>query len=318
MATPTMRTLVSRQIAKKVYAAEQAEGVGARVRRALGSQHLRRLSPFLMMDHFRVGEGAGFADHPHRGQATVTYMLEGYFQHEDFAGHRGVIGPGDIQWMTVGRGMVHAEMPIHYDERGRRLPTPVGIQLWLDLPKHAKMMEPSYQELSGSQLPLQTPRASEPPELEGHGWEIKIISGASHGIESPVSWPENGDCWFLHVRLAPGGWVFQDVPAGWNALLYIVHGCVSIGANREPHDPFTMLVLDECPGANGVRLVNPGTETADAILLAGMPMQHDVVQYGPFVMTTPAEIYEAFDDYQMGRNGFERARGWHSEIARHM
>ncbi len=129
---------VSRSVAKKVRAIETGEGAGATVRRSIGTPALRNISPFLMLDHFRIPEGAGFPDHPHRGQTTVTYLLEGTSKHEDFAGHAGTIGPGDVQWMNAGHGIMHAEMPIHRDADGNKLVDPVGLQLWVDLPKEAK------------------------------------------------------------------------------------------------------------------------------------------------------------------------------------
>ncbi len=122
----SMARAVSRGIAKKVRSIETAEGAGAVVRRSIGTPALRNISPFLMLDHFRITEGAGFPDHPHRGQITLTYILEGQSQHEDFAGHAGTIGPGDVQWMNAGHGIMHAEMPIHRDASGNKLPDELG------------------------------------------------------------------------------------------------------------------------------------------------------------------------------------------------
>lgn len=323
---------ISRRVLKNVYAAEQSEGLGARVRRALGSTELRNFSPFLMLDHFRVSEGAGFADHPHRGQTTVTYMLDGYMEHEDFAGHRGIIGPGDIQWMMVGRGIMHAEVPVHRDQQGKALPIPQGLQLWIDLPVEAKKADCSYQEYASQHLPMQTPRASEPKETEGEGWSIKVISGQSHGVESPVRLPKNGGCYFIDVQLQPGGWLFQDIPHTWNAFLYISDGSIKIGDNDETYDQHHVLALSN-PGLktdtaeeaknvlsnqDGVRIANVSDKPARVFLIAGEPMDHPVVQYGPFVMTSKKEIFEAIDDFQLSRNGFERAANWNSEIAKRL
>lgn len=126
----------------------QGEGVGAKVLRVIGNQYLDRLDPFLMLDYFKVRLPAGFPDHPHRGFETVTYMKQGRIFHEDFKGHKGVIGPGDIQWMTAGKGIVHAEMPASKDEDS------IGLQLWLNLRANEKMIEPRYQELTSDQIPV--------------------------------------------------------------------------------------------------------------------------------------------------------------------
>lgn len=304
---------------KNVLAAESQDGVGVRLRRAIGMGDVRNLSPFLMLDFFKVHEGSGFADHPHRGQSTLTYMMEGYFQHEDFAGHSGVIGPGDIQLMCAGKGIMHAEMPLHRDKDGNKLPDPRGVQLWLDLPRHAKLSEPSYQELASHEMPYQTPRASEPKETEGEGWRIKVVVGESHGAKSPVTLPQGGGCWFFDVELEPHGWVFQEVPKGWNAVMYVVDGPVSVGTDdKAEYNANHLLVMSNAATAeeNGVRISNPSGKNARAVLIAGEPMDHPVVQYGPFVMNSRDEIIQAVWDFQHARNGFERAGAWESKIAK--
>lgn len=139
----------TRRIAYKFIAREQGEGVGATVRRSLGSQQLRNLDPFLMLDEFNVGLPGGFPDHPHRGFETVTYMLptsKGHMRHEDFLGNKGELRPGDLQWMTPGKGILHAEMPAN-EEKAH------GLQLWINLPKAKKIMEPRYQEISRDTVP---------------------------------------------------------------------------------------------------------------------------------------------------------------------
>eukprot|EP00178_Gracilaria_changii_P001985 TRINITY_DN128_c0_g1_i2.p2 TRINITY_DN128_c0_g1~~TRINITY_DN128_c0_g1_i2.p2 ORF type:complete len:178 (-),score=28.86 TRINITY_DN128_c0_g1_i2:738-1271(-) len=127
-----------RDVKKVVIAREQSEGVGARVRRSIGSFELRNLDPFLLLDEFNVSKPAGFPDHPHRGMQTVTYMLEGAFRHEDNKGHAGTIGVGDLQWMTAGRGIVHSEMPATDGSN-------IGLQLWVNLAAKDKMIKPQYQ-----------------------------------------------------------------------------------------------------------------------------------------------------------------------------
>jgi len=292
---------LSRDVVKKILAIEQSEGVGARVRRSIGSMNLRNLTPFLMLDHFRIGNGAGFPDHPHRGQATVTYMIEGSSRHEDSAGHKGTIVAGGVQWMCAGRGIIHAEMPVH--EAGS--PDPTGFQLWVDLPKEFKMVEPSYQELGPEEIPKAYPEGEDGPSM------VKIISGKSHGKESPVR--HLGGCWFFHFIFTRQSTIFQEIPAGWTSFAYVFKGKVKVGADETVHDSFNTLVLSADKDAEGVSVtgVEDGTEL---ILVAGEPLDQTVFQYGPFVMTTKEEIRKTLIDYQMGKNGFEKAHKWKSEI----
>ncbi|KAG8728666.1 hypothetical protein FRC12_021585 [Ceratobasidium sp. 428] len=294
---------VSRSVVKKVYAAETPEGAGAIVRRSIGSMSLRNLSPFLMLDHFHLTPGSGFPDHPHRGQATVTYMIEGSSQHEDSAGHKGVIGPGDVQWMIAGKGIVHAEMPLF----GPDDPNPMGMQLWIDLPKEHKMTPPTYQELNRSQIPSAFPEGPDGPI------EVKVISGKSFGAESPVK--HLGGCWYMDFQFkASDVTVFQDLPSGWTAFLYILKGSLKVN-NSESHDHFHTLVLSSEASENGVTITSTSPD-ARAVLIAGQPLDQPVVQYGPFVMTTREEVQQTLRDYSTGQNGFENAHSWKSKIGR--
>jgi len=292
-------TSVSRVILKKVLAVETPEGAGALVRRSIGSINLRNLTPFLLLDHFHIKEGAGFPDHPHRGQATVTYMLEGSSQHEDSAGHKGTIVSGGVQWMCAGKGIIHAEMPVHVPGS----PDPRGLQLWVDLPKQYKMADPSYQELSPDEIPVAHPEGVDGPV------EVKVISGKSHGVESPVR--PLGGCWFFHIVFKKGTTIFQDLPSGWTSFLYTLKGSVTIGGDAIP--VFNTAILSSDASQTGVSL--SGVEETELVLVAGEPLDQTVVQYGPFVMTTREEIQSTLLDYQTGRNGFERAHTWKSEIA---
>jgi len=292
-------TQVSRVVLQKVLAVETPEGAGALVRRSIGSINLRNLTPFLLLDHFHIKEGAGFPDHPHRGQATVTYMLEGSSQHEDSAGHKGTIVSGGVQWMCAGKGIIHAEMPVHVPGS----PDPRGLQLWVDLPKQYKMADPSYQELSPDEIPVAHPEGVDGPV------EVKVISGKSHGVESPVR--PLGGCWFFHIVFKKGTTIFQDLPSGWTSFLYTWKGSVTIGGDAIP--VFNTAILSSDASQTGVSL--SGVEETELVLVAGEPLDQTVVQYGPFVMTTREEIQSTLLDYQTGRNGFERAHTWKSEIA---
>jgi len=334
--------LLSREVVKKVYAIETPEGDGATVRRSIGTPQLRNFSPFLMLDHFKLdpSKPGGFPDHPHRGQTTVTYMLDGYFQHEDFMGHSGKIGPGDLQWMIAGRGVMHAEMPLLRDENGNKLPAPDGLQLWVDLPEKHKMDEASYQEYSKDKVPLALPRPDQPEETEGKGWKVKVISGQSHGVESPVRTPDRGGCWYFDVTLEhPGARIFQEIPTGYNSFIYTFGAAkVRVGDQSTPtgqkeYEQYNTLVLSNkaqvtdpkvdpstVPQENGVWIEHAGEEGQEArfVVIAGEPLDQRVFQHGPFVMTSREEIMQTMMDFQSGKNGFERAPGWRSKIGNRM
>ncbi|CAG7845894.1 Pirin-like protein [Serendipita indica DSM 11827] len=296
---------ISRSIVKKVYAAETSEGVGATVRRSIGSMSLRNLSPFLMLDHFDLSRGGGFPDHPHRGQATVTYMIEGASQHEDSRGHKGIIKTGGVQWMCAGKGIIHSEIPLHVE--GAKNPN--GLQLWVDLPKQYKMVDPSYQELDAEQIP------SAYPEGEDGNVRIKLISGKSFGVESPVR--PLGGCWYMHIFLKKtGAKVFQDLPAGWTSFIYVLKGAVAVnkdGGDSTAHRQHHTLVLSAAANETGVA-IEAGEDETEVVLISGEPLDQPVVQYGPFVMTSREEIQQTLRDYQGAKNGFEAAHSWQSDL----
>ncbi|EKM55411.1 uncharacterized protein PHACADRAFT_143719 [Phanerochaete carnosa HHB-10118-sp] len=293
---------ISRHVVQKVFAVETSEGAGAKVRRSIGSMKLRNLTPFLMLDHFYVGEGAGFPDHPHRGQATVTYMLDGSFQHEDSAGHKGTIVTGGVQWMTAGKGIIHAEMPVH----GPGKPDPLGLQLWVDLPAEHKMTDPTYQELDPEQIPTAYPEGPDGPT------KVKVISGKSHGVESPVR--PLGGCWYFRVIFdKKGSSIFQDLPTGWTTFIYTLKGSVVVGDDEKAHEPYHTLVLSADSDETGIKLTATQDRT-EFVLISGQPLDQPVFQYGPFVMTNREEIQKTLTDYQLGKNGFEKAHTWKSLI----
>lgn len=304
--TPAMSAETSRHPTKVVYAQKTPEGVGATVRRSIGSPSLRNLSPFLMLDHAAVEKGSGFPDHPHRGQSTVTYVLSGMMQHEDFIGNSGRLEPGDVQWMTAGRGIVHSEMPLHEETDEDA----VALQLWVDLPADKKMIEPSYQEKKAKDIDTIHPK---------DGVEITVISGESFGTKGFVR--PVGGCWFMDIKLQkPGASVFQALPEGWTAFAYVITGQLQVGEEATPIPQFNTVVLSADEGQNGVLLTRPedATEETRFVLIAGEPLEQPVVQMGPFVVCSQREAMEAIRDYQSGTNGFEGAAGWKSEIGSKM
>ncbi|XP_070815979.1 pirin [Chaetodon trifascialis] len=283
-----------RRVERTVLSVEQSEGVGARVRRSIGRKELRNLDPFLMLDEFRVSKPAGFPDHPHRGFETVTYVLEGISAHEDFCGHSGQLKPGDLQWMTAGKGVVHAEMPVSEEPV-------VGLQLWVNLPRRDKMVEPAYQELKGSDVPKRS---------QG-GVTVAVISGEALGAKSKVF--TRTPTLYLDFRLQTGALHVQPVPSGWTAFIYTLSGSIHVGPDQEQQkvEPHHTVVFGD---GDCVKVQNKDSEASHFVLIAGEPIKESVVQHGPFVMTTEEEIRQAIRDYQGGRNGFERAVNWRSKI----
>ncbi|KAF2187185.1 RmlC-like cupin [Zopfia rhizophila CBS 207.26] len=302
-----LTTTVPRKIHKSFLAIEQSEGAGARVRRSIGTPQLRNFSPFLMLDHFAIPPGAGFPDHPHRGQETITYLLSGAVDHEDFAGHKGTIEAGDLQFMTAGRGIVHAEMPRQNSDGSAN----VGMQLWVDLPKSLKACEPRYRDLRANEIPEAT--------ADDGKVKVKVISGQSYGTDS-VKELAYTPVWLLDFTVQPGGHVKQALPKGWNAFAYTLSGTTifsSSGVSR-PIEQYHNVVFDK-EGDSIEASVEDSAETESRfILVAGLPLDQPIVQYGPFVLTSRDEVVQAMMDYQTHSNGFERALNWESEIGKNM
>lgn len=298
----TTNKMVSlRSILKVIYAAEQAEGVGARVRRSIGVPNMRNFTPFLMLDHFNVSPDAGFPDHPHRGQETVTLVMKNYMLHEDFTGQSGVLRPGDLQFMTAGKGIVHSEMP--FSEDGTNVE---GMQLWVDLPKELKHSAPRYRDLRAEEIPIVKPNDKV---------EVKVISGTSYGVESvkELAYTPMDYYWYT---VQPGGEFEQQMNPEFNGFMYILNGSVQMQNKsgmgelvKEHHSIFFNRDGDTIRGK-----VPETSSKTDFVIIAGQALDQPIVQYGPFVETTKEDIYHAFNDYQSAKNGFEKARGWASEI----
>uniref|UniRef100_K3WDA4 Pirin n=1 Tax=Globisporangium ultimum (strain ATCC 200006 / CBS 805.95 / DAOM BR144) TaxID=431595 RepID=K3WDA4_GLOUD len=288
-----------RKIDFKFTADEQSEGVGATVRRSVGTQQLRNLDPFLMLDEFNVGLPGGFPDHPHRGFETVTYMLptsKGQMRHEDFLGNRGDLRPGDLQWMTPGKGILHAEMPAS-EEKAH------GLQLWINLPKARKIMEPHYQEIKREQVPHVF--------NESKTVEAIVFAGEVFGKKGPIQ--TEAPVTYIHFILQPGATLEHTIPAGHNAFLYTLTGTgLCSGEAIYAHQAVVLEVEGD-----GIHVTTSGSSGLEFIVISGKPLDEPVVQYGPFVMTSQDEIYQTITDFQQGKNGFENAPHWSSEIAKH-
>ena len=277
----------SRNVERIVIGKATSDGAGVSLTRVLTQPLQRRLDPFLMLDAFGSDNPddyiAGFPDHPHRGFETVTYMIAGRMRHRDSAGHEGLLQSGDVQWMTAGRGVIHSEIP--EQESG----VMEGFQLWLNLPAGKKMIEPWYRDIRGKDIPSYVAR---------DGVAVKIIAGMSNGIEGAVT-REDTEPLFLDIDLPAGSAFSAQLPETHNAFAYVYRGKVKIGGQSVSHG--RMAILGNGQGKDGVSL--EAEESARAILVAGRPLSEPIVQYGPFVMNTQAEIYQAISDFREGRLG---------------
>ena len=263
-----------------------SDGAGVRMRRLLGTEQARMFDPFLMLDHFDSGNEAdymaGFPDHPHRGFETVTYMLEGRMKHEDSTGRAGVIGPGGVQWMRAGRGLVHSEMPEATPEGRMR-----GFQLWVNLPAELKMSEPGYAEFEADQMPV---------EDRGGGVIAKVVAGtSSRGTTGPVG---EGAVQALYLDVtAPSGATFTETGLeGRSAMVVVYEGAVKTGG--QTIDALATVFFDE-----GDKVQLEAIKDSRFLLIAGRPLKEPVAWGGPFVMNTREEVVQAFDDFRAGRFG---------------
>ena len=278
---------VSRTVERLVAGQATSDGAGVKLNRVLTQNLQHRLDPFLMLDAFGSDKPddyiAGFPDHPHRGFETVTYMLAGRMLHRDSAGNEGLLQNGDVQWMTAGKGVIHSEIP--QQEEG----VMEGFQLWLNLHSSEKMNAPWYRDFQNAQLPkLQTPE----------GVQVTVIAGASHGVQGAVT-REITQPVYLDVHMPQGARFEQTLPADHNAFIYVYRGEVRIAEQAVPVQ--RMAILANTPQADGV-VIEASTD-ARFILVSGKPLKEPIVQYGPFVMNTKEEIYQALADFRDGRLG---------------
>ena len=280
--------MILREPRKIVTAQRQLEGAGFVVRRPLPSEELEMVDPILLIDEmgpveYGPGEAVGAPDHPHRGFETVTYSLEGEFEHEDSAGHRGVLRAGDVQWMTAGAGIIHSEMPSRRirDEGGRVH----GFQIWVNLPARLKMTRPRYQEVPARTIPQAT-------TADGRA-RVRVVAGEVLGARAVIDTrtPIVFQDWTLD-ELAD---VTVPVPSSHNAVAYVFEGSARVGEQllREGQ----LAVLDS---GDAVRLRGG---KGRLLLLAGEPLRERVAHYGPFVMNSDEEILQAMRDFQSGRMG---------------
>jgi redox-sensitive bicupin YhaK (pirin superfamily) len=272
-----------RSVERLITGRATRDGAGVKLTRVLTQDLQRRLDPFLMLDAFGSDSAddyiAGFPDHPHRGFETVTYMLAGRMRHRDSAGHEGLLSDGGVQWMTAGRGVIHSELPEQTEGRME------GFQLWLNLPAKDKMTPAWYRDIQSPEV----------PEWHGKGVTARVIAGATHGVAGAMQ-REGTDPLYLDLHLDAGATFEQPLPENHNAFVYVYRGSLSVGEEAVPMQRMAILANR----GDGVRLTG-GSDGARAILVAGRPLNEPIAQYGPFVMNTQAEIYQAVEDFRAGR-----------------
>jgi redox-sensitive bicupin YhaK (pirin superfamily) len=268
---------------------ETSDGAGVRLTRIIGQPDLDYLDPFLMLDAFGSDEAtdyiAGFPPHPHRGIETVTYMLAGRMRHEDDAGNAGVLGPGSVQWMTAGRGIIHSEMPEQEEGEMR------GFQLWVNLPRKNKMCSPHYQNIDPAEI----------PELaRDNGVTVKLIAGNFDGVEGAVRGIE-ADPQYMDIQIPAGTVSDHDIAPDHNAFIHVFGGDAEIGAAEGTAGKLVRKGELAVLGPGDAVRIRAGDDGARLILVSGRPLDEPVFKYGPFVMNSKEEILQAIQDYQNGK-----------------
>ncbi len=290
---------------KKVFASKPVtEGAGVKLKRAFGFSHLPLFDPFLLLDDFRSDNPEeylkGFPWHPHRGIETITYLLEGSVHHRDSLSNRGVIHPGDVQWMTAGSGIIHEEMPFG-DSRG----TVAGFQLWANLSASRKMTEPCYRDITAEMIPV----------LHLHnGIVVRIICGKNEEKEGPVDGIEI-DPEYLDVTIPAGASWNHRVKEGYTAFVYVIAGKGRFSHNPEPFsfDFEGTGYFDMETGAllgnetvilytrNGDHVhISTEDDPLRFLFFSGKPLNEPVAWHGPIVMNTRDELQKAFEEYDNG------------------
>lgn len=277
-----------RQVVEQIRARAASDGDGVKLLRVFGGPGPERFDPFLMLDEFGSYEAAdyigGFPDHPHRGFETVTYMLQGKMEHRDHMGNVGLLADGGVQWMTAGRGIIHSEMPRQTEGRMR------GFQLWVNLPAASKMKAAHYEDVDPDKIPV----------FELGKLRIKAMAGTveinGETINGYFSIADTEPL-FLDMHLEPGAEARVAIADGDNSLAYVYEGTVELGAQQVRTQSQT---LTRFAGDGELVIGNPTELPARVIVLAGKPIGEPIVQHGPFVMNSMAEIDQAIMDFRSG------------------
>jgi len=289
-------TKASRTVLRVLNSAKTMEGEGFLVHRSFPTHFLPDVDPFMLLDemgpmNLPPSEAKGAPDHPHRGFETVTYLLDGRFEHKDSQGHSGKLAPGDVQWMTAGSGVIHSEMPEkEFARTGGRLH---GFQLWVNLPRRDKMAKPHYQDIHSANIPV--------AETAGGRVKVKVIAGEALGKSAVID--TRTPIMYLHFTLQPGAEFTHPVPQDFNAFAYVVGGIGHFGADEKPAQREQVVLFANDGNKVSMKVPSNAPSPLDVLLIAGAPLKEPVARYGPFVMNTDEEINQALDDYRSGRMG---------------
>lgn len=274
-----------REVLRTIRGQATSDGAGVRLTRVIGGADLPDLDPFLLFDEFGSDRGqdyiAGFPDHPHRGFETVTYMLAGRMRHRDNQGNSGLLGPGSVQWMTAGRGIVHSEMPEQQEGLMR------GFQLWVNLPASDKMSAPRYQDIAPERIPQLSP---------AQGATVRVLAGRFAGLDAAVQGVAT-DPLYLDIHLDAGASVAVAVPPDHSAFAYVYEGAARLGSAVRGTQKGELAVLT----AGESFTAQAQATAARLVLVAARPLHEPVARYGPFVMNTREEIMQAFADFNAGK-----------------
>jgi quercetin 2,3-dioxygenase len=276
------------------------DGEGVTLNRSFPNSYISEFDPFLLLDEIgpmdvKPGKQKGFPDHPHRGFETVTYLLNGKFEHKDSQGHAGTISAGDVQWMTAGSGVIHSEMPEkEFSKNGGKLH---GFQLWVNLPKSNKMMKPRYQEILQSKIPSGTTK-------ESGNVSVKVIAGESLGAKAVIN--TITPIMYLHFKLEPGARITQPVPEEYNAFAYVIKGKALFEQSNNSNkiiERENLVIFDKDGKEVYIQAAKESKDPLELLLIGGIPLREPIARYGPFVMNTQKEIYQAIEDYRGGKLG---------------
>ncbi|KAL9651249.1 hypothetical protein ABK040_006250 [Willaertia magna] len=277
-------------ILQKIVGKETSEGVGAKVIRTIGGSKISYHDPFLLLDEFHVNKPAGFPDHPHRGFETITYMLDGAFEHCDNHGGGGIINTGDIQWMTAGSGLIHSEMPVNSTNNS-------GLQLWVNLKAKDKMIQPKYQGLIAKEIPIL--------KLNDEKVIVKIIGGKSSNSNELVSPIQlRTKVIYLDIKIQNNeNYVYREnLPKGYQGFIYFIKGNGLVNGSLNAEEKSAVLFSETLnENENLIEVESKTNDLLHFVIIAGEPMKEPMARYGPFVMNTQEEIRQAFVDYQTGK-----------------
>ena len=271
------------EVSKIIEPIQTFDGAGVKLKRSIGTPLINYLDPFLMLDEFGSENKddyiGGFPPHPHRGIETVTYMLNGEFEHEDSTGAKGKMSSGDVQWMKTGGGIIHSEMPAMSEGKLH------GFQLWVNMPAKLKMSKPEYIYINSKQMKV----------FKDSEKKLKIIAGKFNDVEGPVK-GHNIEPIYFDVELEKDKIFNLNLSSTHNSFVYLIKGEIKIGDNHHDKVNSSNLIIL----TNGEKLKLKGITRSKFLLISGKPIGESIARGGPFVMNTKEEILKAVEDYHSG------------------